>query len=208
MPVLQKIAWFQGRRDEVPNQELAKELAESEDRAGIQEIAENLWHSEKNVRSDCLKVLYEVGYLRPELIDSYAKDFLKLLTDKNNRLVWGAMIALKTIASLRPEEIGRELDTLLKVVENRSVITQVTGVSVLAQVAAGAPQHSPRIFPFLLDQLKTCTPRDVPTHAESILPAVTESNRTAFLAAIEARRPEFSAAQEKRMKKVIKRLGW
>ena len=81
MPVLQKIAWFQGRRDEVPNQELAKELAESEDRAGIQEIAENLWHSEKNVRSDCLKVLYEVGYLRPELVDSYAKDFLRLLKE-------------------------------------------------------------------------------------------------------------------------------
>jgi hypothetical protein len=46
----------------------------------------------------------------------------------------------------------------------------------------------------------------VPTHAESILPAVTESNRAAFLAAIEARRPEFSAAQEKRMKKVLKQI--
>ena len=206
MTTLQKIAWFQGRRDEVPNQELAKELAENEDNAGIQEIAENLWHKEKNVRSDCIKVLYEIGYLRPDLIAPYVKDFLKLLKEKNNRLVWGAMIALKTIASLRPEEIGRELDTLLMVVENGSVITQVTGVSVLAQVAAGASQHSPRIFPFLLDQLKTCTPRDVPTHTESILPAITAENKNEVLTIIEMRHPEFTAAHEKRMKKVLKQI--
>lgn len=70
MSVLQELSSSLGRRDQVPNQELAKVLAEHEDRAGIQEIAEGLWHEEKNVRSDCIKVLYEIGYLRhdrPEL---------------------------------------------------------------------------------------------------------------------------------------------
>jgi hypothetical protein len=204
MSTLQKIAWFQGRRDEVPNQKLARELAENEDRAGIQEIAENLWHKEKNVRSDCLKVLYELGYLRPDLIVDYVDDFLKLLKEKNNRLVWGGMIALGTIAHLRPAEIGAKLDDVLSIVENGSVITQVWGIRVLAQVAAGAPQHSPRIFPFLLDQIHNCIPRDVPTHAESILPAVNADNRTAFMAAIETRRPELTPAQEKRLKKVLR----
>jgi len=206
MSTLQKIAWFQGRRDEVPNQELAKELADNEDTAGIQEIAENLWHKEKNVRSDCIKVLYEIGYLRPDLIALYVEDFLKLLKEKNNRLVWGGMIALGTIAHLQPEEIGKHLDDVLRTVENGSVITQVSGMRVLANVAAGAPQHSPRIFPFLLDQLKTCTPRDVPTHTENILPAITPENKNEVLTIIELRRPEFTAAHEKRMKKVLKQI--
>jgi hypothetical protein len=69
----------------VPNQELARELAAREDRAGVREIAENLWNPEPNVRSDCLKVLYEIGYLRPDLVAPYAGDFLKLLGGRNNR---------------------------------------------------------------------------------------------------------------------------
>ena len=42
MTVLDQIAYFQQRRDEVPNQELAHDLAERRDHAGIREIAENL----------------------------------------------------------------------------------------------------------------------------------------------------------------------
>ena len=39
MSVLNKIAYFQNRRDEVPNQELARQLAEKKNKKGIQEIA-------------------------------------------------------------------------------------------------------------------------------------------------------------------------
>ncbi len=59
MTVLQSIAFYQNCRDEAPNQELAQLLTEGYDRQGIQEIAENLWHTNPNVQSDCLKVLYE-----------------------------------------------------------------------------------------------------------------------------------------------------
>ena len=89
MSVLNKLACSQGRRDEAPNQELARELAETENRAGIKEIAENLWNKDKKIQNDCVKVLYEVGYKKPELISDYVGDFLKLLKSANNRLVWG-----------------------------------------------------------------------------------------------------------------------
>ena len=65
--MLDRIAFFQNRRDEVPNQLLAKELAETENKVGIKEIAENLQNKNQNVQSDCLKVLYEIGYLKPDL---------------------------------------------------------------------------------------------------------------------------------------------
>jgi hypothetical protein len=87
--VLERIAFFQNKRDEVPHQHLAKELAETENREGIKEIAANLQSKNPNVKSDCLKVLYEIGYLKPALIANYTSDFLALLKSKNNRMVWG-----------------------------------------------------------------------------------------------------------------------
>ena len=104
MTVLHRIAHYQDRRDEVPNQELARDLADQQDTAGIREIAENLWNPDPNIRSDCLKVLYQIGFLAPELAAPYALDYLKLLRDKNNRLVWGGMIALSTVAALRTND--------------------------------------------------------------------------------------------------------
>jgi len=103
MSTLDKIAFFQNRRDEVPNQLLAKELAETKNKQGIQEIVENLDNKNKNVRSDCLKVLYEIGYLNPGLIADYGNDFLKPPKSKENRMVWGAMIGLATIADRHPK---------------------------------------------------------------------------------------------------------
>ena len=110
MSALNKIAYFQNRRDEVPNQALARELAETKNKKGIQEIAENLEHKNPSVQSDCLKVLYEIGYLDPGLIADYVDEFLKLLKSKNNRMVWGSMIALATIAELKPGEIWKHVD--------------------------------------------------------------------------------------------------
>jgi len=49
--MLGKIAFYQNRRDEVPNQQLAKELAETENKIGIKEIAENLQHKNKSVQT-------------------------------------------------------------------------------------------------------------------------------------------------------------
>lgn len=123
MSVLQRIAYFQNRRDETPNQELARELAQAQDRAGIQEIVEGLYHENPNVQSDCIKVLYEIGYLKPELIAEYVDDFLGLLKRKNNRLVWGGMIALSTIAGIKVEAIHEHLGEIQGAMEKGSVIT-------------------------------------------------------------------------------------
>ncbi len=68
MTALDLIAFSLGKRDEVPNQLLAKKLAAESDLTGIQEIADHLWDKNANIQSDCLKVLYELGMVKPELI--------------------------------------------------------------------------------------------------------------------------------------------
>jgi hypothetical protein len=206
LSVLDRIAFFQNRRDEVPNQQLAKELAEKENRVGIKEIAQNLKHKNQNVQSDCLKVLYEIGYLNPDLIADYASDFLALLKSKNNRMVWGAMIAIATVADKKPKEIYAKLDNVTAAMDKGTLITLVWGTKALAKVAAADKTYKEKIFPMLTAQLKRCLPRDVPMHAESILPAIDSENKQEFLSIIEARKPEMTTSQLARLKKVLKNL--
>jgi hypothetical protein len=206
MSVLQQIANYQNRRDEVPNQELAKELATKKDRKGIREIADNLWNKNAQVQSDCLKVLYEIGYLQPELIAPYADDFLKLLHSRNNRLVWGAMIALSTVADLKADVIYPHVAEIEQVMDQGSVITKDNGVRVLALVAAQKAAYSKQIFPFLLHHLETCRPKDVPQHAEKAAVAVKADNKQLFSAVLEARLLDLKGSQTARVKKVIKEI--
>ena len=206
MSTLEKIAFFQNRRDEIPNQLLAKELAGTKNKEGIREIVENLENKEINVRSDCLKVLYEIGYIDPGLIADYTDDFLKLLKSKNNRMVWGAMIGLATIADRHPKEIWAQIDDIIRITESGTVITLVWGIRVLAKVAAAGEPYQEKIFPFLLKHIRGCIPRDVPTHAESILCSVDQHNKEVLLSALEARRAEMTPAQLIRFRKVLKQI--
>jgi len=203
MSILNRIAHFQNRRDEVPNQELARELAKKKDREGIREIAENLWNKDKNVQADCVKVLYEIGYIDPSLIADYAEDYLKLVKSRNNRLVWGGMIALSTVATLKADVIFEHLQEVYRAIELGSVITVDGGVLTLAGVASAREEYRQAIFPFLLDHLRTCRPKDVPQHSEKSLPAVAASNKDDFIAVLEKRMEDLTGPQVKRVKKVI-----
>jgi hypothetical protein len=206
MSALQKIAYFQNRRDEVPNQELARELVEARDLDGIREIAENLDHKIPGVQSDCLKVLYEIGYLAPELIANYVDRFLALLKHKNNRMVWGGMIALATIADLKPAEIWNEVNSVIDAVNYGTVITELWGIRTLAKLAAANDAYGQRLFPLLMKYLRECLPRDLPAHAESILPAVDARREEEYLAVLESRKPDLTASQLLRLQKVTRRL--
>ena len=204
MPVLEKIAYYQGRRDEVPNQELARQLAQTRDAQGVAEIAANLWNADNNIQSDCLKVLYETGYLAPEMIAPYWQDYLKLLKSRNNRLVWGAMIALATIASLKADELYPHAAEIQRAMEKGSVISVDNGVKTLARIAAAKDEYNQALFPYLLEHLRTCRPKDVPQHAESTLAAVNNANQAAFIQVLEVRLDNATAGEGKRLKKVIK----
>lgn len=204
MSVLNQIAHFQNRRDEVPNQQLARQLAEAEDVAGLREIAENLWNKNPDIQSDCIKVLYEAGYLKPELVAGYATDFIKLLRSRHNRLVWGGMIALSTIVEVAADEIYPHAGEIQKAMERGSVITVDNGVLALARLAATSDARGQEIFPYLLKHLQTCRPKEVPQHAEKTLAAVNAGNKIAFVAVLEKRMEDMTSSQAARLKKVMK----
>jgi len=206
MSVLNRLASSLGRRDEIPNQELARDLAARRDQAGIRETAENLWNKDKNIQADCIKALYEVGYLEPKLIADYVEDFVKLLRSKNNRLVWGGMTALAAAAKANPDAVFQHLNEIKKAKEMGSVITVDNAISTLAYTAAANEEYNKVIFPYLLKHLSGCRPKEVPQHAEKTIPAVNSSNKADFIRALEKRIEDLSGSGIARLKKVIKQV--
>jgi len=207
MSALHRLASSLGRRGEVPNQELARDLAARKDKKGIQEIAENLWNKDKNIQADCIKVLYEIGSIEPKLIADYAEDLVKLLRSKNNRLVWGGMTALAEVAKANPEAVFKHLDEIKKAKETGSVITVDNAISTLAYTAAATDKYNKAIFPYLLNHLSSCRPKEVPQHTEKTLPAVNSSNKVDFIKALEKRMEDLSGSGLARVKKVIKQVN-
>jgi hypothetical protein len=199
MSVLTKLASALERNDEVPNQILAKELVETENRAGVRELVENLTNKDKTIAADCIKVLYEVGYAKPELIAPYVEAFVKLLASRNNRLVWGGMTALGAIAPTQPAELWKYIDTIIDATEHGSVITQDWGVRVLAAVSAHDQTYEKRIFPFLKSFLQKCPPKD-------LLVAVNSGNRDDLLVILETRQSSLKPPQTKRLAEVVRKM--
>lgn len=207
MSVLNRLASSLGRRDEVPNQELARDLASNKDKAGIREIAENLWNKDKNIQADCIKVLYEIGHLEPELIEDYTEDFAKCLKSKNNRLVWGGMTALVGVAKVLPAAVFKYVELIKKAKETGSVITVDNAISALAYTAAANDIYNKDIFPYLLKHLAGCRPKEVPQHSEKTLPAVNAGNKVEFINVLEKRMEDLSGSGLSRVKKVIKQAN-
>ncbi len=203
MSVLDKLASAQGRRDDVPNQELARELAQSRDEEAIRELVAHLHDRDRKIQSDCIKTLYEIGYLAPELIAPYVDEFLALLHSRNNRLVWGGMIALSTIAHLQAPALFQHRQAIQRAIDQGSVITVDRGIRTLSTVAAQDAAYRRALFPYLLAHLHTCRPKDVPARAEAILAAVDDTNRQAFIEALQQRMPDMSPSQARRLRKVL-----
>jgi hypothetical protein len=130
-----------------------------------------------------------------------------LLRSKNNRLVWGGMTALAEVAKANPDAVFKHLDAVKKAKETGSVITVDNAIATLAYTAAGNEKYNKAIFPYLLNHLSGCRPKEVPQHVEKTLPAVNSSNKVDFIKVLEKRIEDLSGSGLTRLKKVIKQVN-
>lgn len=152
-------------------------------------------------------MLYEIGEREPALIAPFADEFIDQVSSNNNRMVWGAMTALGTIAGVSADAIWRRLGEVIDANDAGSVITQDWGIRVLATVSSTKKARETRIFPYLIAFLGNCIPRDVPKHAESMLVAVHDGNREKFVRALKAREKALKPSQMARLRKVYGALA-
>jgi len=204
--MIDKLAFSLGRNDEEPNIELAKELVKTKDKNGIKTIVDGLNNSKEQIANDCIKVLYEIAAISPELISEYAENFVQLLKSRNNRLVWGSMTALVKIVSLNPDEIFKNLDIIVKAYEKGSVITVDNSISVFAELIKANKKYEKKVFPIIIEHLEKCRQKEVGQHAERAFVCINKNNSQKFKETLLKRRESLTEAQKKRIDKLISEL--
>ena len=201
--LLNRLGYLQTRRDRTPNLDLARDLAARDDTAGIREIAENMWNDNKNIHSDCMNVMYEIGRVDPHLITPYAVDFVKFLKSKHQHMVEGAITALMEISKVNPEFIFKNQVEIKRIAESGSDTAVDKSISALAYTAAD-DRFSAEVFPYLLQHLSSCSRKHLTERAEKILPAVNETNNSAFIKTLQKRLESLSGSDFTRLKKIIR----
>ena len=204
--MLERLACKLGRNDEAPNIELAEELCRNKDTDGIKEIVDGFIGEDKAVANDCIKVLYEIGERKPELIADYVNEFISRLRSKNNRLAWGSMTALAKIVKLVPKPIFGKISVVKAAYEDGSVITIDNSISVFAGLCKADENYAKEVLPILITHLQKCRPKDVPQHAERALVCFNSGNAGAFIEVLEKRLPNLAATGQTRVKKLLKTL--
>ncbi|MBC5992742.1 hypothetical protein [Pontibacter cellulosilyticus] len=206
MSVLSSLANSQGRRDEEPNKELARHIVDKNDTTAVEELVQLLQHKDKNIQSDSIKVLYEVGVEKPELLAPYIKVFVQLLHIKNNRLVWGAMAALNAVATVKAEEVYQNLSLILDAANKGSVIAKDHAVKIMVQLAK-VPAYTSDTLTLLIDQLKDAPLNQLPSYVELTATVVTSEHKTELSRVLQQRLPEVEQESKcKRLEKVLKKL--
>lgn len=206
MAIINQLATSLNRRDEVPNKALAKKIAGTNDKKAVQELFEHLVNKNKAIQSDCIKVIYEVGTLKPKLIAVFSKELIALLDNKNNRLQWGAMTALDTIVNEDPKTIYKALAKIIAVADKGSVITNDHCVGILIKLCA-IKEYASAAFSLLIERLKISPTNQLPMYAENALPVTTDKNKAVFIKTLQQRLPDIDKDTKRaRVEKVIKKL--
>lgn len=206
MSIIPKLATSLNRRDEVPNQELAAEIVNRGNTKAVDELVDNLASKNKGIRHDCIKVLYEVGYNSPKLIADHTKTFIFLLDSKDNRMQWGAMIALGCIVREKPDAIFAALPKIIDAADKGSVITRDHCVNILISLSS-TETHGEEAIALLLEQMTGCPTNQLPMYAENAVPVINGSNKDRFVKVLASRLDEIEKESKRnRVEKVIKKL--
>ena len=206
MTVLDKLAGAMDRRDEAPNIALAEEIVASGDADAIDELAAAVRSGPARQANDALKVLYEIGARRPELIGRECPVFIEALKSSNNRKVWGAMTALDAVAEQRAATLVGELPAIIAAADRGSVIAKDHCNSILVKLARAG--YADKAVPILVERLKNAAPNQFPTYAEAIAPVLTPTEKPGFLAVLTQRLGQIGQeSKRKRVEKLLSRIN-
>ncbi|WP_262693373.1 hypothetical protein [Kordiimonas aquimaris] len=196
-----------GVKDEQPNILLANKIAATKDTAAITALVNVIRSGRIAARSDCIKVLYEIGYQNPMMIAPHIDTFFLLTENKNNRLVWGAFTAINTLTGLCADVIFERINTLEKVADNASVIAKDQMINILISLSSHE-QYQDKSITMLLNRIAKCAVNQLPMYAEKATAlALSLKDALALIKTLEKRLAQtMPPSKKKRVNMVIAKL--
>lgn len=201
------LAYSLGRSDEAPNMTVAETIAGSKDNSAVSEMIALLAHMKTGIRSNAIKVLYEVGERDASLITPHVLDFILLLVHKDNRMRWGAMSALAVISDVKPALLADHLAKVVAAMDSGTVITRDHGMTILANVAKLKKHHSD-CMALMLEQIEKAPVNQVNQYAEKMAAVISAPYVQPLIRLIDSREDvkEFPP-KKKRIEKLILQLS-
>lgn len=207
MSVINNLASVLGRRDEAPNKELAQNIVDTKDKKAIRQLFTALANCDKNIQSDCIKVLDEVAAKEAKLVSGYAVELIALLDSKNNRLQWGAMTAIDSIAAEVPDIIYTALAKIVGAADRGSVITKDHCIGILVKLCLFT-RYADEAFQLYLEQLKAAPANQFPTYAEQAVAVLNNENLPTYMSVLAARLPEIEQdTKRRRVEKILRKIN-
>jgi hypothetical protein len=203
--VKDQLATSLGKNDEAPNIALATKIVKSGDIAAVKDLISLLDDKKTAVRSDVIKVVYEIAERHVEMILPYTSTILNLLNHKDNRMIWGAMSALSAISMEKPELMAKYLPAILEAMDSGSVITRDHGIVILCQVSRLKKYHND-CMELLLEQLEKSPVNQIASYAEKIFEVLSPGYVKRFASILKSRKDvsDFPSKQ-KRIEKLLKK---
>lgn len=204
--IVDQLAHSLGKRDEAPNIALALRIADQEDKIAIKALVALTEHKQMAIKYDAIKVLYEIGERKPELISKYYSHFLSLLKHKDNRVQWGGMTALSVISAAKPELLSDQIIEIVDAMDRGSVITRDHGIYILCNLARIKKHHSD-CMELLLEQIEKSPVNQIPMYAEKTAEIITAPYLDRFIKVLQSREDVLSIpSKKKRVDKLIRSL--
>ena len=207
MNVAKQLASALERRDEQPNIELARKVAATGDPSLVRELVSLLYEGKRAIQNDSIKVLYEIGLLNPTLIAPYCEQFVALLQSKNNRLQWGAMIALGTIVHVETGCISQAITQIVDAADRGTVITKDHAFKILVQLYS-KEKYAEMAFALLNEQLYKSPVNQLPMYAELAMEVMRQRDKATFIHTLQTRLADVDKeSKRKRINNVLKKIG-
>lgn len=200
------LAYSLGRKDEGPNEALANLIVQRNDREAVDYLLDFIQDKDKNIHNDAIKVIYEIGEKKPELISHAFGRFIDLLSHKNNRLQWGAMAAIDAIAEVVPSATYQHLAAILDSAEKGSVITRDHTVNILIKLTRQKSFETDAMS-LLLEQIERAPENQLPMYVERAYEGIPNHLFLPLLELIKSRLPDVEKeSKRKRLEKVIRKI--
>jgi hypothetical protein len=127
--------------------------ARPEQYAGI--VMEGLASKKKRVQAGCAELASLVSADHPELLYPHVEVFIRNLRAKEPILRWEAVCTVGNLAAVDDRRvISKEVDTMVDLLSDKSIVLQGHAVRALAKVAARHPKLAPGILAALLGATK------------------------------------------------------
>ena len=207
MPIQDQLAYSLGRKDQAPNKSLAKKIADSEDELRLSELIQ-FFDSKphKELQKDCSLTLAWIAERNPKMIAPYVDYLMDKLNDPINRVIWGSMIALSSIAHLTQDQLYQALPAILDAMDKGTVVTRDHGYRILI-VLYQNNKYQEDVFLLVLEQIAKAPSNQLGQYTENLIAVLDRSHKEQLLTVLEDRKLELvNPHHQKRLSKNLEKL--